>query len=342
MPAIFAIPGDIHRRTGGFIYEERVLRELGLRHLPLPAGFPAPTPAEMAEAVAQLAACPATAPVILDGLVCGAIDPAGLARMAPPLVAMIHHPLALETGLDPARARHLRRTEVANLAQAAHVVVPSPHTARILATDYGVAPGRITIAPPGFDRPPPTAVAKDDPPLILSVGLIAERKGHDVLLAALGRLRHLPWRAEIVGPVIDPATAAALAAQRDGLGLTGRVAFRGSLPAAALEAAYARATIFALATRYEGYGMVLSEALLRGLPVVSCRTGAVPDTVPPGAGLLVGVDDTVGFAAALERLLTDAPLRAGLTAAAVAAGRALPEWRDTARIIGGVLARLGG
>ena len=182
MPAIFAIPGDIHRRTGGFIYEARVLRELGLRHLPLPAGFPDPTPAEMAEAVARLAACPATGPVILDGLVCGAIDPAGLARMAAPLVAMIHHPLALETGLDPARARHLRRTETANLARAAHVLVPSPHTARILAADYGVAPGRITVAPPGFDRPPPAMVAKAEPPLILSVGLIAERKGHDVLL----------------------------------------------------------------------------------------------------------------------------------------------------------------
>lgn len=345
IPAAFAIPGDLHRRTGGFIYEARVLRELAagrpMRHVELPAGFPDPTAVEMAAAVARLTALPEAEPVILDGLVYGAIDTGGLARVAAPLIAMIHHPLALETGLPPERARHLHRTEAANLALAAHVVVPSAHTARILATDYGVEAARITVAPPGFDRPPAGGAAKDTPPLILSVGLLAERKGHDVLLAALGRIRLLPWRAEIAGPVHDAGVAAALVAQRDALGLAGRVTFRGSLDAAALEDAYARATIFALATRYEGYGMVLSEALLRGLPVVSCRTGAVPDTVPDGAGILVGVDDAVGFAAALERLLTDAPFRAGLTAAAAAGGAALPGWADTAAVIGGVIDRLG-
>lgn len=343
--AAFAIPGDMHRRTGGFIYEARVLRELAalrpMRHVELPAGFPDPSGQEMAAAIATLTALPQEEPLILDGLVYGAIDTAGLAQVAAPLVAMIHHPLALETGLDPDRARHLHRTEAANLALAAHVVVPSPHTARILSADYGVEPERITVARPGFDRPPAVTGTKDVPPLILSVGLLAERKGHDVLLAALARIRALPWRAEIVGPVHDDAVARALEAQRDALGLAGRVTFRGSLGEAALEEAYARATLFALATRYEGYGMVLSEALLRGLPMISCRTGAVPETVPEGAGILVGVDDAVGFAAALERLLTDGALRAAMTAAAVAGSRTLPGWQDTAALIGGVLDQLG-
>ena len=59
-------------------------------------------------------------PIILDGLVFGAIDPAGLARVQPPVIAMIHHSLGLETGLLPARATFLRANEVAALRRAAH------------------------------------------------------------------------------------------------------------------------------------------------------------------------------------------------------------------------------
>ena len=94
------------------------------------------------------------------------------------------------------------------------------------------------------------------------------------------------------------------------LGLAERVRCPGELDQAALDALYAQASVFALATRYEGYGMVFAEALVRGLPIVSCRTGAVPDTVPDGTGVLVGVDDGPAFAAALARLLDDPAHRA--------------------------------
>lgn len=343
MKAVFAIPGDIETRTGGFIYERALLmalREAGhdVAHLQLPAGFPDPTAAEMAEAVAALAALPADAPLILDGLVYGAIETEGLAQVRAPIVAMIHHPLALETGLSPERAELLHRREADNLALAAEVVVPSPHTAAILRERYAVPAEKISIALPGFGAPDPLRTP-DQPPLILAVGILVPRKGHDMLLDALARLGDLDWQAWIVGARYDPATAEALEAQSVALGLASRVRFTGSLDEAALRDGFRRASVFALATRYEGYGMVFSEALLHGLPIVTCASGAVPDTVPPEAGILVPTDDTEAFAAALRSLLTDEPRRSAMAKAATAAGQALPSWADTAAVMAGALRR---
>lgn len=340
-PAAFAIPGDIETLTGGYIYERRLLeglREIGhdVRHIRLDASFPDPDPRAMADAVARLAALEPGRALILDGLVYGSIDTAGLARVRAPIVAMIHHPLASESGLSPDRRDYLYRTERDNLALAAHVLVPSPHTARILASDYAVPAGRITIARPGTDRPSgrPAPVSL---PLILSVGIQHPRKGHDVLLKALARTAHLDWQAVVVGSAYDAACALELDRLRHELGLAGRVTLAGRVAGEELDRLYRAASIFALATRYEGYGIVFDEALAHGLPIVSCRTGAVPDTVPADAGILVPPDAPEPLADALACLLTDPQRRGTLAAASARAGATLPGWFDTARIAGRVL-----
>jgi glycosyltransferase involved in cell wall biosynthesis len=348
--AVFAIPGDIQTRTGGYIYERQLLLALrrggrAVEHLALPGSYPAPTPADLAATADALAAIPPGTPVLLDGFLSGATEPSALARMRAPYVPVTHHPLALETGLDPARAAHLHRVEAANLARAAHVVVPSPHTASVLSDGFGVAPERITVAPPGIVRPdlrPGGALRGTGPLRLLAVGQLVPRKGHDVLLRALARLRALDWTAMIVGGAPDADCAAELRALRDGLGLAGRVRFAGEVSQDALAQHYAEAGVFALATRYEGYGMVFAEALLHGLPIVTCAGGAVPDTVPEGTGLLVPPDDVPAYADALGRVIADAGLRASLTDAANAAGARLPTWDDTAAIVDAVLDRVAG
>jgi glycosyltransferase involved in cell wall biosynthesis len=344
--ACFAVPGDIAMKTGGFIYERHLLealRQAGreVRHLQLPGSFPEPGERDMAEAVALLRSVPGEMPLILDGLVFGAIETAGLAGVSAPVCAMIHHPLALEAGLSQERAAMLRRRERDNLSLAAHVLVPSRHTTEILRADYAVPPERIAVAPPGFRRVA-AGTSKTRPPLILSVGILHPRKGHDTLLSALAMISDLDWEAEIVGPAYDRGHAAALRRQRSELGLEARVAFAGEVPEDVLLQRYGSATIFALATRYEGYGMVLAEALCHGLPVVSCRAGAVPDTLPAEAGLLVPPDDPPAFAAALRRMLTDGELRAAAAAASAHAGAALPDWDVAAGVAGAVLDRLAG
>jgi glycosyltransferase involved in cell wall biosynthesis len=343
-PAAFAIPGDIETLTGGYIYERRLLEGLRAQgrdvdHIPLGSSFPDPTQADMADAAARLHAIDPARPLILDGLVFGSIDTTILAALQMPVVAMIHHPLAYESGLDPARRDHLYRTERDNLRHAAHVLVPSPHTAALLASDYGVPPERITIARPGTDKPL-GSMAPADPPLILSVGIQHPRKGHDILLRALARLTFRDWQAMIVGARYDSDHADELERLHDTLGLGDRVRLAGRLPGDDLGRAYGQATIFALATRYEGYGIVFDEAMAHGLPIVTCRTGAVPDTVAEGAGLLVPPDDAEAFATALDKLLSDPALRARMAAASARAGAVLPGWADTARRAGEVLDRL--
>ncbi len=342
--AAFAIPGDINTLTGGFIYERSLLdamRAAGreVERLTLPASYPDPSAEDDAATREALAAVPPDVPVIVDGLVFGAMDTGVFDSVRAPVIAMIHHPLGLETGLDRARARELLRLEAANLARADHVVVPSPHTARILRDRFGVPDERVTIAPPGFPEPD-SVRAETTPPLILSVGLLAPRKGHDTLLDALAGLADLDWTAEIVGRAHDPDTAGALKDRRATLGLDARVRFAGELGDVALRDRFRAASIFALATRYEGYGMVFSEAMLHGLPIVGCAVGAVPDTVPPETGILVPPDDAAAFGGALRRLLSDAGLRGRMAEASARAGRALPAWADTAGIMGAVIDRL--
>ena len=339
--AAFAIPGDYTTLTGGYIYERRLLEGLrdqgrDVEHIVLGGSFPIPTADDMADAAAQLTALAPDRPLILDGLVFGSIDTDILAAMKAPIVAMIHHPLAHESGLDPNLRAHLFQTERNNLIHTAHVLVPSPHTAALLQSDYGVAQGRITIVRPGTDHPA-LSRAKTVPPLILSVGIQHPRKGHDILLRALSQLLHHDWQAVIIGYAHDPAHARELETLRTALGLTGRVTLAGRVSADDLAQHYGRATIFALATRYEGYGIVFDEALSYGLPIVSCQTGAVPDTVPAAAGLLVPPEDVDGFAQALERMLTDPDLRDSKARAAGRFGAELPSWADCATLAGAVL-----
>lgn len=336
LTAAFAVPGALTTVTGGSFYDRRLvesLRALGHRVdvVTLPDGFPEPGMAAMQMAVAQLQALPADQPVIVDGLAFGALPTAEVARIAAPVIALVHHPLALETGLDPAIARRLWACERDNLRHARHILVPSPHTRAVLMAQYGVDAGKVTVLVPGIDRLAPVAVPRAEPPLILSVGILHPRKGHDVLIAALARLADLDWQAVIVGNPWDAAHAADLARQVAASGVAGRIRLAGAVEMAERDRLYAEASLFALATRYEGYGIVFNEALVHGLPIVSCRTGAVPDTVPGDAGVLVAVDDPAAFAAALRRLLQDRDMRRQMAVAAARAGAELPGWDAVAQ-----------
>lgn len=336
----FAVPGDITTVTGGYLYDRRLVDALGglgvdVRVLRLGDSFPHPTAADMADALAQLRALPPDCPALIDGLAFGALDTAGLTGLRAPMVALVHHPLALEPGLERAQARAMALRETANLALTRHIVVTSAHIAGLLRTGYGVARSRISVAQPGFRQPAvaPDTAQPDMPPLILSVGLQARRKGHDILLRALARIPDLDWRAEIVGRAHEPDTARALDALRADLGLQRRVTLAGEVTQPALEARYRRATLFALATRYEGYGIVLAEAMGHGLPIISTTAGAVPDTLAPGAGLLVPPENPAAFAEALRRMLTDSALRSGCANSARRAATRLPGWPEAAQVV---------
>lgn len=340
MRATFAIPGDLATRTGGYAYARALIgaapeQGLTLEPLALPGGFPFPSGAELDETARLLAG--AAGPVLIDGLALGALPVTVLREVSGPLVGLCHHPLALETGLEPAEAARLRDSEAAALALCAHVVVPSVGTARAV-TELGVAEGRITVAPPGLEPAEP-APRRGDPPVILSVGALVPRKGHDILIAALHGLAELTWRAVVAGPERDPGWAARL--REMSAGLEGRLTLAGPQDAAGLDRLYAGADIFCLPSRHEGYGMVFAEAMMRGLPLVACRAGAVPELVPSQAGLLVPPDDPGALAAALSRLLRAPGDAAGMGAAGRAHALSLPGWAETAARVAHALREAG-
>jgi glycosyltransferase involved in cell wall biosynthesis len=333
MPALaLVLPGDPLTPTGGYEYDRRIVA--GLRALgwavtvhALDASFPAPTPAAHAAARAAFARLPDGATVLVDGLALGALPEVAAAEARRlRLVALVHHPLADETGLEPARAEALRRSEAQALAAVGFVVATSGTTARGLAR-YGVPPERIAVIEPGTD-PAPLAGGSGGPGVaLLCVAAVVPRKGHAVLIDALSGLADRDWNLTCVGSLArSPQTVAALEHRIAALGRAHRVTLRDAVDRATLDACYARADVFVLPTFHEGYGMALAEALARGLPVVSTRAGAVPETVPSDAGLLVPPGDPAALRDALARVLDDAALRARLAEGARRARARLSDW----------------
>lgn len=334
---IFAYPGELSTNTGGYAYDRHVIKQLGelgwtVNPLPLGHGFPFPRQSIQMDAEKKLDALPDGSLVLIDGLAFGILHEwaeRNTHRLR--IMALVHHPLALETGLQQADKVRLEVSERLALKAAHHVVVTSPATARTLEASYDVPSEKISVAVPGTE-PPGSAPVRDEIPHIVSVGTLTRRKGHDILLQALAEIRDLTWRATIAGSdELDKATVRELHVLRRELDLQLRVDMPGAL--ADVRPLMASGEIFALASRYEGYGMVFAEALTHGLPIIACRAGAVPEVVPHDGGILVDVDDVQAFADALRRLLTDADLRQRLSHGAAEAGARLPGWLDTAQTI---------
>ncbi len=343
----FAVPGDLATPTGGYAYDRRMMAELGdlgwrIDVLDLGEGFPWPDETTLTAARTRLLALPAGRCIVVDGLALGVL-PETASQLAGrnPLLALVHHPLALEWGLSVKQADALRASERAALAAVHGVVVTSAATARLVAADYGVPAERIAVARPGSDPALMSQGSQDGVARLLSVGAIVPRKGFDVLIAALAALTDLSWRLTIAGDrTRDRNAAARLDADIARHALGDRIAVLGAVSPQRLAALYAEADVFVLASHFEGYGMAYAEAVAHGLPVIGTSAGAIPDTVPPDAGLLVDPGDSFALAQALRRVIGDADLRQRLARAARAAAPQLPTWRHSAEIFARALEKL--
>jgi glycosyltransferase involved in cell wall biosynthesis len=344
-PAAFAIPGDINLPTGGYMYDRRVLALLpqfgiAARHIELPGSFPDPTQEDLAETARVLGGVASGTVLVVDGLAYGALPADLISGVRAPIVALVHHPLCLEAGLSESRQKQLLRLEMTALALAKRIVVTSAATARTLHSDFAVAGERTVVAEPGTD-PAERARGSTGPPQLLSVGSVVPRKAYDVLVHALAALKDHQWRLTIAGATDrNPQALAALHAAVRETGLTDRIAVVGATPQEALAEMYASADVFLLPSLYEGYGMVLAEAMARGLPLVCTTGGAAAETAPDAAAIKVPPGDQSALTAAIRRLLDEPDLRRRLADASWAAGQKLPRWENTGRTIAGVIKEL--
>jgi glycosyltransferase involved in cell wall biosynthesis len=338
-PLTFFAPAPLDAKTGGYEYDRQLVAALGRRGVDaslvaLDRSYPRPTAGAAHATARALAALPDDALVVVDGLAYAAM-PEEAAREARRLrfVALVHHPLAEETGLDAASVATFRELETRALSFARLVVVTSQATARRIPS-FGVSPQQIAVVEPGTAKAPLAIGSQGGgaaPGSLLCVSTLIPRKGHDVLLQALAQLRTLPWHLTCVGSAdLDATTASAVRRLATELGLDHRVTFTGALSPDEVARHYHVADLLVMPTYHEGYGMAVAEALARGVPVVATPTGAIPDLVGTDAGLLVPPGDVLALVEALRSAMTDEALMVRLRAGARHVRDRLPTWDDAA------------
>lgn len=329
----FLVPEGIDdpaRVSGGNVFDQRAregLAQLGLAVQTVEVPADAASPA--ADALARV---PEGGLVLVDGLV--AVRSAEALEAAAEglrIVVLAHMVVGAFADADPGALEAERRA----LGCARRVIVTS-RWARDELTNRGlVDPDRIVVATPGSDDAP-AAVGTSTGGSLLCVGVVAPHKGQDTLVDALVQLgSSLPWTCTIVGSTAaDPEFAARVTDRADSAGLSGRITWAGVLAAGDLDAVYSRADLLVAPSRTESYGMAVSDALRRGIPVVASRVGGIPEAVEPGgAAVLVppGRPDALGDA--LRRWIVDPAERARMIGEARRARSTRPRWSDTVRTL---------
>ncbi len=345
----FVIPGDITLATGGYAYDRHVLARfaahgIAAAHVPLPGSYPTPSGADTAATERALLALPVDTVLLIDGLAYGAMPADMIRRIRQPIVALVHHPLCLEAGLTPQRAERLKQLETDALGLAKRVVVTSAMTGRTLISDFAVPADKIAVAEPGTVRVEraigtPSEERARSGLQMLAVGSVVERKGYNFLIEALRQLSHLPWTMTIVGVKRDIQLRDRLEEMVAAYAFQDRIFFVGEQSDVALSIRYKHADLFVMSSLYEGYGMVLAEAMAYGLPIVCTTGGAAAETVPDDAALKVQPGNAIALQKALGRAIADEALRERLANASWAAGQKLPTWDDTTKIIAAEIAR---
>ncbi|MEQ8148308.1 glycosyltransferase family 4 protein [Streptomyces sp. OP7] len=352
----FVMPGgvdDPSAPSGGNAYDRRVCLDLPgfgwqAHRRPVAGDWPRPDATDRAELARTLRELPDGAVVLLDGLVaCGVpeiiVPEAEQGRLH--MAVLVHLPLGDETGLDPAVAAELDARERAVLRAVPAVIATSDWAVRRLVAHHGLAPERVHVAAPGADIAP-LAPGTDGMSHLVCVAAVTPRKGQHRLVEALATVTDLPWTCSLVGGLgHDPEYVAHLRGLIREHGLEDRLELTGPQSGAALDASYAAADLMVLTSYAETYGMAVTEALARGIPVLATDVGGLPEAVgraPDGGvpGILVPPENPAAIAAELRGWFEEADVRRRLRAAARGRRAALGGWASTAQSLAGVLRRL--
>jgi glycosyltransferase involved in cell wall biosynthesis len=254
---------------------------------------------------------------------------------------VVHLPISDELGLDPARRERYAALEAQAVRAASGVVCPSRWCAAELRRRYGRSDTGVAV--PGV-TPAPAARGSQHSglPRLLTLASLTPTKDQVTLVRALAQLSDLGWLADLVGfDLADPGYAARVRHEVAEVGLVDRIRVTGALTGSALDQQWDAADLLVLPSRIETFGLVVTEALARGIPaIVSASTGAVEAlqqgaTLPTDAmpGTAVPPGDPTTLAAVLRRWLTEPTLRLAWKQSALARRGNLPGWQRTAEAV---------
>ncbi|KPI11597.1 glycosyl transferase group 1 [Actinobacteria bacterium OK074] len=350
----FVMPGGVDdptRPSGGNAYDRRICLDLPgfgwqVRRHTVDGSWPRPGAEARPELARTLREFPDGAVVLIDGLVaCGVPEIVVPEAERLSLAVLVHLPLGDETGLEPQVAAELDAKERATLRGVPAVVATSDWAVRRLVSHHGLAPERVHVAAPGADIAP-LASGTDGVSRLLCVAAVTPRKGQHRLVEALATVTELPWTCSLVGALTqDPEYVDRIRALIRHHGLDDRLHLAGPQAGAALDTSYATADLMVLTSYAETYGMAVTEALARGIPVLATDVGGLPEAIgraPDGGvpGILVPPESPAALAAELRGWFGEADVRRRLKAAARGRRAALDGWATTARSLAGVLGRL--
>jgi glycosyltransferase involved in cell wall biosynthesis len=342
VPGGFDNPGQ---PSGGNIYDRRVcagLAEAGWEVLTatIAAPWPVPDLGARADLARIVSAIPDGEIALIDGLIASPTA----AQLLPhagriSMTVLLHMPLA--TALDTRHDASAQRSERDVLGAATGVVVTSEWTRQQVLAQYEIPAGRVHVARPGVDQV--AAPARPVRGRLICVGTLGRHKGQDLLVEALAGLGELDWHCLLAGPLDrDPDFVDQLQTRITRLGYGQRVRLAGVLTGAALSDAYSTADLLVAPSRSETYGMVVTEALAHGLPVMAAAVGGLPEALGCAAdgtrpGQLIPSGDPAALADAIRNWLGDELLRQRLRAAAGERRSSLCGWEQTSREIANAL-----
>jgi glycosyltransferase involved in cell wall biosynthesis len=330
---------DYEQKTGGWVYNQHVvdwLRRSGaaVEIYTVPIAFPAPSEATVAAVDAMLDRLEPGTVLLTDHIYACMFAP--ILRGRPlRVVSIFHHSLAEEH----ADGGTFRAVEQAAIDLSETVVVTSQETRDYIARHYAASGDRIVVALPGVDPQPASAPHKGGPWRFLSVGAVIPRKRYELMIAALALVGDIDWSLTIAGNTARyPDYVAGLQTTIAEAGMADRIRFAGELPERALQMHWRETHLYLASSAYEGYGMAISEALVRAIPVVTTASGAVASWAGEGASL-VRSDAPQAFAEALVPILAQPALYAEARRRAASFGSRLASWDESLAVIGPRLSR---
>ena len=237
------------------------------------------------------------------------------------VACLVHHP-----GAHVAYGGGVPGAERELLARMPRLVATSAPVQNRLAEEYGIPAERTRVVEPGLEVLP-RSTGSTNGCALLSVGVLAPRKGFERLMDALERLPDLRWTLTVAGQSGRDRDYETLLDGRQ----TERIRLlRDPAPEQWAEL-WRTADVFALATSWEGYPTATAEAVRRGLPVVTTDGGGAAAPVAPDAGAVCPVGDADTLSKTLRRVIYDTRLRREMAEAAWHAGQALPDWATQAK-----------